>query len=135
MTRVSVFGLLGPFVGFCVFLALAGGLNGSLGRYQSELPKALLLLLPFVFLAGFVPSILAALFDRMLDRRGKRGVEKYLLTGLCGYLATYLLLIENVFEAEPMIPASAKWGLIGLIPATICSWLMERINNLRERKR
>lgn len=82
-------------------------------------------------MAGFVPSIITAVFDRMLDRRGGRGIAKYLLTGICGYVTTYLRTIENAFEVTPLIPEDAKWRLVGLFPA-ITSWSMETVNSLLE---
>ena len=131
MIRIGIFWLLGSLMGFGVLIC-RGGITGMfISRYENLLPVALLITLPLVLIAGLVPSMITAAFDRMLDRRGERGIAKFVFTGICGYAAAYILVVENAFETTPFFPQDAKWGLVGLIPAIACSWLMEKINDLQ----
>jgi hypothetical protein len=35
-------------------------------------------------------------------------------------------MVENLFETTPLISFQYRWGLIGAVPAVICSWLSKR---------
>ena len=48
-------------------------------------------------------------------------------TGIVGYASAYLFMFENYFEVEPLFPFRYDWGLIGAIPAVICSFVTERL--------
>jgi hypothetical protein len=97
MIRLFVFELLGPVLGLLVLTALGGG-------FKSHVFQAFAIVLPFALAAGLVPALITAAFDRAMNRRGERGISKYLLTGGFGYVAAYLLTIENVFEVTPLVP-------------------------------
>ena len=85
------------------------------------------MLLPLAWVAGLVPASLTAALDRMFERLGARSVQRYLLTGIVGYASVYLFMVENYFEIEPLFPFRYDWGLIGGIPAVICSFATERL--------
>lgn len=122
--RWAIFGLGGPFVGFLVFIGLAGG-------FHSRAIESFMIVLPFAMIAGFVPALVTGLFDRGFERRGARGLDRLVKIAVVGYGATYLLLLENAFETTPLITFEYRWGLIGLIPAVLCSWINERLSCLQ----
>ena len=117
-----IFGLLGPFVGFSVFLSFGGG-------FKSHAFQSFLMLLPVAYLVGLIPALITAAFDRGVVRRGARGLSRCLLTGLFGFAVPYLLVIENAFETTPMVPTGGTWGLIGAIPALLCAWITDKLDN------
>jgi len=114
--RWAIFGLIGPFVGFLVFVGLAGG-------FQSHAAQSFLIVLPFAMAAGFVPAMVTATFDRLFERLGVQQLDRLFRIALVGYGAAYLLMLENLFETTPLISFQYRWGLIGAVPAVICSWL------------
>jgi hypothetical protein len=73
--------------------------------------------------AGFVPAMVTATFDRLFERWGVQQLDRLIRIALVGYAAAYLLMLENLFETAPLISFQYRWGLIGAVPAVICSWL------------
>ncbi|WP_152033224.1 hypothetical protein [Bradyrhizobium sp. DOA9] len=122
MIRFGVFGVLGPLAGYFVFLGLGGGFSGP-----SSAGVAFIMLLPVAWIAGVVPALLTASFDQSLARLGATPAQRYLLTALVGYAAAYLLMLANFLEAEPLFPFQSSWGLVGAIPAAVCSFVTERL--------
>ena len=121
MIRFPVFAVLGPLAGFFVFIGLGGGIKGdSVGIIFG-------MLLPVAWIAGLVPASITAALDQLFERLGARSVQRYLLTGIIGYASAYLFMVENYFEIEPLFPFRYDWGLIGGIPAVICSFVTERL--------
>ena len=122
MIRLSCFVILGPFIGYLAFVVTGGG-------FKSHAAEAFVLILPFALLAGLPPALIAAAADRGIELCGVRSFHRYLLTGAFGYAAAYLLMIANLFESTPMVSLEPRWGLIGAIPAIVCSWITDRIEN------
>jgi hypothetical protein len=122
MIRFLLFAVLGPFLGFLVLIVLGGG-------FRSHAAESFTILLPFAFLAGFIPALATAALDRMIEIWGARSLQRYLLVGLVGYGAAYLLMLENLFETSPLVPFRFDWGLIGAVPAMICSWATDKVEN------
>jgi hypothetical protein len=77
----------------------------------------------FAYLFGLVPALMAAAFDEFLDGRGAKSIPKCLLTGAFGYVAAYAV----AFEVTPLLLYQLRWGLIGAVPAVICSWIADKI--------
>jgi hypothetical protein len=121
MIRFSVFVILGPTVGYFVFIGLAGGF-----RWDSA-GVAFGMLLLVAWIAGLVPALITAAFDRLFEWMGTRSIQRYLLTGIIGYASAYLFMVENYFEIEPLFPFQYDWGLMGAIPAVICSFVTEKL--------
>jgi hypothetical protein len=119
MIRFLFFGALGPFLGFLVFIAIGGG-------FKSHAAESFTILLPFAFLAGVLPALATAVVDRMIAAWGVRSGKRYFLTGLVGYAAAYLLMLENLLEVSPLVSFQFDWGLIGAVPAVICSWVTDK---------
>lgn len=116
MRRWAIFGLIGPFVGLLVFISLGGG-------FQSHAVESFLIVLPFAMVTGFAPAMLAAMFDWVFERWGVRQFDRFIRMAVVGYGAAYLPMLENLFETTPLISFEYRWGLIGAIPAVLCSWL------------
>jgi hypothetical protein len=114
--RWAIFGLIGPFVGFLVFIGIAGG-------FRSHAVEAFLIVLPFAMVAGFVPAMVTATFDRVFEKWGVHPLDRLIRIAVAGYAGAYLLMLENFFETTPLISFDYRWGLIGAIPAVLCSWL------------
>src|SRR5689334_14425419 len=90
MRRFAVFGLLGPCIGLIVFVLAAGGEKLFTLDFLLALP-GLLLFLPFAFYIGFVPALLTAACDAILDRWGIRPITRYALTGIVGYASSFTI--------------------------------------------
>jgi hypothetical protein len=117
LVRCCVFGFLGPIAGLLTFIVLGGGLK--------DLPlDTFVIVLLFTYLFGLVPALITAAFDGFLDGRGARGIPKHLLTGTFGYAAAYLIAVG----VTPLL-YQPRWGLIGAIPAAVCSWITDKIAN------
>jgi hypothetical protein len=121
MMRLPIFGIVGPLVGFLVVIGLGGG-------FRSHAIQAFFVVLPFAMIAGFVPAVLTGLFDRAFEKWGVRPLDRYIGIAAVGYGAAYILALENLFETTPLIPIEFRWGLVGAIPAVLCSWLNEQLS-------
>ena len=117
--RCFVFGVFGPGLGLLTLFFVSRG-GGSLNGLNPATDTFVVLLL-FAYLNGLAPALITAGFDSYLDRKGVKGVSKYLLTGAVGYAAAYVNLIGPVLLFVP------KWGLLGAIPAVICSAITDQI--------
>ncbi|MBR0704413.1 DUF5413 family protein [Bradyrhizobium diazoefficiens] len=124
MRRWSIFVLIGPLVGFLVLVALGGG-------FQSHAVEAFLLMLPFAMVAGVVPAIITASFDYLFEKWGLQQLHRLIGVAIVGYGAAYLLTFANLAEATPLVFFEFRWGLVGAVPAVICSWLSGSSVSLR----
>jgi hypothetical protein len=122
--RWSIFIVIGPLVGFLVLVALGGG-------FQSHAVEAFVLVLPFAMVAGFAPAIVTASFDYLFEKWGLQQLHRLIGVALVGYGAVYLLTVANLAEATPLVPLEFRWGLVGAVPAVICSWLSRPSMSLR----
>jgi hypothetical protein len=121
MIRFAVFTVLGPLAGYFVFIGLGGGNKGDSAGIIFGM------LLPVAWIAGLVPASITAALDQLFERLGARSVQRHVLTGIVGYASAYLFMLENYFEVEPLFPFRYDWGLVGAIPAVICSLVTERL--------
>jgi hypothetical protein len=85
------------------------------------------MLLPAAWIAGLIPASITAALDALFERFGARSVQRYLLTAIVGYATAYLFVLENYFEIEPMFPLRYDWGLVGAVPAVICSFVTAKL--------
>jgi hypothetical protein len=121
MIRLSVFSVLGPLTGYFVFIGLGGGIKGDSAGIIFGI------LLPVAWIAGLVPAWITATLDKLFERLGARSAQRYLLTGIVGYGSAYLFMLENYFEIEPLFPFRYDWGLVGAIPAVVCSFVTAKL--------
>jgi hypothetical protein len=129
MRRFAVFGLLGPCIGLIVFVLAAGGEKLFTLDFLLALP-GLLLFLPFAFYIGFVPALLTAACDAILDRWGIRPITRYVLTGIVGYASSFTIFLRDFVTGHGFDQSLLVWGLIGLISAVICAWLSDQAGRI-----
>jgi hypothetical protein len=117
MKRFLVFLLLGPFLGYVVFVLrnLAAGkiVGGAMG---------FLLGLPFAYLFGLPIALIIWAEDHLLS--DKIGLSWKVVTSACvGYAAAIAMLLITTALHIPL-PQILTFGLTGAIPAAVCSWLL-----------
>jgi hypothetical protein len=124
LVRCCVFGLLGPLAGLLALIALS---RASID-FTSD---GFVIVLLFTYLFGLLPALITAAFDSWANGRGAKGLLKYLLTSAFGYAAAYTFGLLT-----PLLIYNPRWGLIGAVPAAICSWITDKlINPVRESRR
>jgi Family of unknown function (DUF5413) len=125
MKRYVVFILLGPMLGGLLLLLTGAYLSGFLHGAPVEFGKVLVVwvtTLHYLFLFGFLPSgIVAAIDDVLCHVKRLNPVGRMLIVGLVGFAAAELLYGGRGGDAGPT--QFVLYGLVGLIPAMICSWL------------
>ena len=129
MKRYVIFAALGPFVGGFLLLLVSTTLSGYWTRTNlSEVAKLLLLFvksLQFSYLFGVLPvMIVAAVDDIIANIRWIGAVTRMLLVAALAFLATAFLYSGR--GADSGITQFILYGLVGLIPVLLCSWLSER---------
>ena len=121
MRRFLIFVLLGPPLGFLVgFWGLLPLLNlaaGGAGRIE----WGQLVLLPVAYWVGLLPALLAAGFDHLLAKRGTRWRPAW--SAAFGFVAAFLPLTTTAWMGYIHSPWALPWGLLGAVPAAICSAL------------
>jgi hypothetical protein len=117
LSKCFIFAVFGPSLGLLSFLVIGRGSAKDLS------PDTSAIALLFVYLNGMVPALMTAAFDGYLDRKVAKGISKWLLTGSFGYAAAYV----NVLA--PMLIYQPKWGLVGAIPALICSAISDQMTS------
>jgi hypothetical protein len=117
MKRFAIFVLLGPVIGFVVFVLrdIAGG------KIYGGFP-GVLFGLPFAYLFGILPALVMWLEDWWLCERISLPA-KVVTSALTGYVAVIALLLLNTAAGQVKLPQIISFGLVGAIPAAICSLL------------
>lgn len=121
MRRLLIFSLLGPLLGFVTgFWVMRPIMAGLLGD-PLDIDWHQIVLMPLAYALGIVPAFLTGLFDEFGDRRSFR--RRVLWTTLFGFTISFLPLATALAAGFIRGPWILLWGLIGAIPAAICSWL------------
>ena len=111
MRRLLIFFLLGPPMAV-LFIALLS----LVATGQTIAPMEGLLLLPYFYVVGLVPSLLAAVGDWLLAK--KVGFLPRLGGSACvGFLVSAPFAFNDVFQM-------VKFGLVGAITSVVCSMLV-----------
>ena len=113
MRRVFLFVFVGPLLGYICILLWNHTVLG-LGS-----PRFTFLFVLFAYVSGFVPAFIACAVDYYLDAHRYRVV----LTTVVGCVATVLFVVVVSLPKIPPLSDLLWYGLIGAIPAAICSWL------------
>jgi hypothetical protein len=124
MKRFLIFILLGPLLGYLVFVlrnASAGKIVGGFMGFVFGVPIAYLFGLPIVLIMWVEDWFL---FDKI-------GLGIKLATSACvGYLASIaMLLLTSALHLH--LPEILTFGIVGAIPAAVCSWLAALLNRDR----
>ncbi|MDB5617083.1 hypothetical protein [Tardiphaga sp.] len=116
MKRILIFLLLGPVVGFLVFLLLQVFAGKDVGGAQG-----FLLGLPFAFIFAVLPSLAMGFEDRWLEDKISLW-PKVLATAAVGYGGSVAMMA--VWTAMPItLPQLLMFGIVGAVQGAVCSWL------------
>ena len=127
LKRVLVFIALGPPFGYITaFWLLLGGLHlvfDGWDHFDSRrtFDYHQVVLLPLAYSVGFVPALLAGLLDVFLARRRFR--YRVLWCALFGFAVSFIPLVMPLAMGFIHGPYLLMFGLVGTVPAAICSWL------------
>ncbi len=121
MKRFLIFALLGPLLGalvmMLVVLPLAGWREGLGFKFDQGHLLLLVVAVPLGYVVGIVPALLVATLDWCL----KGAAWRVAWSALAGGVAC--LLIPLVFKMGQAGPFIMGLGLVGAVPAAVCSWL------------
>lgn len=124
MRRFLIFAALFPPLAFVVAMwGMLQVLNWALGE-RSTADYHQLVLLPVAYVVAILPALLAALVDEILARTKVR--YRMLWTALAGYVLIYAPLLTSLSTRSVHGPYLLLFGIIGAVPAAICSWLAGR---------
>jgi hypothetical protein len=123
MKRFVIFALLGPPLGMITGLWVMLPLfNLALGARPLFEPSTLdwhkVVLLPFAYLMGLLPTLAAAGFDEKMAKRRWRVLRTALFS-----FAVAFFPIAGALAMGFMQPFMLLFGFIGAVPGAICSWL------------
>lgn len=129
MVRYVIFALIGPLIGGFILLAVgtpAGYWDKPYSEDLVRLFKLLFSTLQYNYLFGLIPSLMAGAIDDILAHVNRiNPIIRMVLTGLFALLAA--MAIYGTSQAQ-MTPAQfAAYGLVGLVPAMISSWLSHKV--------
>ena len=121
MRRFVVFATLFPLLAFLVSLwGILQILNWSLGA-ESTIDYHQLILLPLAYVMVLLPAMLTAVVDDVLARRKTR--YRIVWTAFAGYMFIFIPLLAALLTGSIHGPYLLLFGIIGAVPAAICSWL------------
>jgi hypothetical protein len=129
MRRYLIFAALAPFVGGFLLLLVTTVLSGYWAKTTlAEVAKLLLLFvksLQFSYLFGILPvMIFAAIDDILWHVRWISPVMRMLTVGALAFFAAAFLYGGR--GADSGATQFILYGLAGLIPMMLCSWLAQR---------
>ena len=116
MKRFVIFMLIGPAVGFAVFL-LRQSLTGKFVGWEAAAFQ-----LPITYLFASLPSLVMwfadwLLFDKMHPWR------RIVTLASVGYAASIVMLLVWS-PAQVHLPQLLTFGFVGAVQAAVCSWLV-----------
>ena len=121
MRRFIIFAGLFPPLAFVVAMwGMLQILNWVLGE-KSTAEFGQLILLPLAYMLTILPALLTAVVDDGLARKNVR--FRMLWTALAGYVTIFVPLLPSVLTRSVHGPYLLLFGIIGAVPAAICSWL------------
>ncbi|MCG2668178.1 DUF5413 family protein [Bradyrhizobium sp. GCM10023182] len=124
MRRFVVFAVLFPPLAFIVaFWGMLQILNWALGE-KGTADYGQLVLLPLAYMLALLPALLTAVVDDVLARRNIR--YRILWTAFAGYVFIFTPLLAALLTGSIHGPHLFLFGIIGAVPAAICSWLTGR---------
>lgn len=127
MKRYLIFVLLGPLIGGFILLLVNTALSGYWDQVSAASVAKLFVVffktLQFTYLFGFLPVLTFAAIDDILSHvKRLNPVLRMLLVGVFGFFAAAFLY------SRPGSPGQyALYGLTGLFPGMLSSWLAHRV--------
>ena len=128
MKRYLIFAALGPLLGGFLLLLTTTVMSGywSHSPSASEIEKLLAVFaktLQYSYLFGILPTLMMAAVDDILFHVKKIGpMARMLILGALAFIAAELLYGSR--GPDSGVTQFILYGLVGLVPATICSWLV-----------
>ena len=122
MNRFLVFVLFGPPLGELVIFFV---LMPLLQPFSFNLP-AMLALLPVAYVTGVIPALLVGLADHIAAHHGWRLRARIPLCMAAGFVMAFFPIVTSLMMGFVGGPWVLLFGVIGLVPGGICSWLAER---------
>ena len=124
MRRFLVFATLFPPLAFVVaFWVMLQILNWALGE-KNTIDYHQLILLPIAYTVLLLPAMLTAFVDHVLARRNVP--YRILWTTIAGYLLVFIPLLTALLTHSIRGLFLFLFGIVGAVPAAICSWLAGR---------
>ena len=129
MKRYLIFGAVGPFVGGFLLLQATTYTSGYWNHTDlGEVGKLFVVFaktLQYSYLFGIVPTLMIGAVDDILFHVRRIGwVVRMLLIGAIGFIAAELLYGSRGPDSGAV--QFILYGLVGLAPATLSSWLAHR---------
>lgn len=128
MARYVIFGLIGPLVGGFILLAVGTPPGYWDKPYSDDLARLLRVLfstLQYNYLFGIIPALMTGAIDDILAHIHRIGrVVRMFLTGAVAFLAA--AVIYGSSQPHMTLTRYAAFGLVGLVPALLSSWLADK---------
>ncbi len=129
MKRYLIFGILGPFIGGFLLLIVMTTLSGYWNQTDASEVKTLFKVffstLQYSYLFGIVPVLMVAAIDDIVCHIRRIGpVVRMLIIGAIGFLAAGF--IYGGRGAEVGAKQFILYGIVGLVPALLSSWLSHK---------
>jgi hypothetical protein len=126
MKRYLLFAIVGPFFGgLTLFVAetiTSGYWHRAFPQAISPFVLGFLAALPYNYLFGALPILMFAAADDMLSRVRRIGAKvRIVAVGAIAFTVTWALYGDRGSDTSAL--DILLYGLVGLVPATLCSWL------------
>lgn len=133
MPRYVIFGLIGPLLGGFILLAVGTPAGYWARPYSDDLARLFKILfstLQYNYLFGIIPALMTGAIDDILAHVRKISpIIRMVLTGAFAFVAAALLYGST--QSETGISHLAAFGLVGLVPAVLSSWLAHKVMERR----
>jgi hypothetical protein len=114
--RILIFLLIGPAVGYAIYLLWQLSIGRSVGGAEG-----VLLGLPFAYIFGVLPTLVIGSVDRLLQEKISLW-PRIMIVALVGYCASIAMM--SVWTAVPFpLPQLLSFGSVGAVQGAVCSWL------------
>ena len=129
MKRYLIFGILGPFIGGFLLLIVMTSLSGYWSHTDAsevqKLFKVFFSTLQYSYLFGIVPVLMVAAVDDIVCHIKPIGpVVRMLLIGAIAFVTAGF--IYGGRGAEMGVKQFCLYGLVGLLPGMLSSWLSHK---------
>jgi Family of unknown function (DUF5413) len=126
MKRYLIFAALGPLLGGFLLLLTSTVMSGYWSHHPSASETELLAVfartLQYSYLFGILPTLMIAAVDDILFHVKRIGpIARVLILGALAFIAAELLYGSRGQDSG--VTQFILYGLVGLVPATICSLL------------
>ena len=111
---------IGSAVCFFVLLPMISVLGGDWHAYNLSMLVSYVITLPIALAMGIIPAALACILDAKLSRYRIRRRRAW-CAGI-GFLVSFIPLAPSFFHDFIHGPYLLAFGMVGAIPAALCSW-------------